>query len=261
MNTSKPQVQEVKRQRPSWDDEHAYDISVNWSFRRWAWEFLRRNPEYQAIKPNARGPGYRDLYARFGRTTLKDFNQHYDTPTPGDESRAWLPERHSGFYVPKFSSERELNLTLKQGEVAVVLDLSRTISAGRAAVESMLSHVRADLMAEMDRYESLLRLKDAPLPKIKKPRRHKLLIRLRILDAIYANASDDEIITCIYPPYNRTRTLPTGDALSRARRMLSEDKKRARALMNGGYLELVPLDYLQDKSGTKEEDDSKSDEE
>jgi len=248
-----------KRQRPNWDDERAYEISSDWSYRRWAWEFLRRNPEYQAIKPNSRGPGFKDLYARFGRTSLKPFDQHYDLPTRGDQMRAWLPERHSGFRsVLRPFEEQKIELTIGRGKVAVLLDLNQTIRAGKAAIDSMLSHVKADLMGELERYEQALKKKGEVVPSIKKPRRDKLLIRLRILDAMFANASDEQMILKLYDPYRKTKKLPAGDDLARERRKLSIDKKRAKDLMNGGYLELVPLDYLQDKTSIREESSPKA---
>ncbi|KAB8050756.1 hypothetical protein GCN74_26790 [Janthinobacterium sp. FT14W] len=233
--------------RPLWSDEGNYSAHLSWSYRRWAWEFLRRNPAYQKAC-NIVGPRRKHVSLEFGRVNLKPFKAVYGED---DNFRYWLPELITDTDSCHLDEGEEVHYHLKNGQVAIVFDLSRTVGGGLAAINSMLSHAKMRLFKELEEYDKSFNGKGREAPQIKKPRRDKLLQRLRICDAIHMDATDEEIILNFYPFSCSENKLPTGVELARVVRLIKEDKKAAKELMEGGYLALVPLDYRQDKSSRK----------
>jgi len=80
-------------------------------------------------------------------------------------------------------------------------------------------------------------------------RHFRLLHLLRLLDATQKKARDEEIITLLYPQYRNVLKCGLGASheSAMARDRMSEDKKTASLLMENGYLELIPRDYIQDR--------------
>jgi len=78
--------------RRNWMDEASYVDHQKWSYKQWAWHFLQRNPEYQAASIRT-GPNSVEHAAKFGRTSLKPYNQQYLKAE--DDNKCWLVERVS----------------------------------------------------------------------------------------------------------------------------------------------------------------------
>ena len=234
--------------RPNWMDVAAYPDNENWSYKRWAWCFLQRNPKYQAVSITT-GPKSGERAETFGRTSLKPYKASYTHAD--DEKKCWLAERISNIDGCHVASGRTITYVLEPGEVAFVIDLRRTVGAGRAAIAAMLVDARGRLDNEVSKFERELTKSSSNLPEIKKPRRNKLLQRLRMCDAMWKRATDDELIRVFYPGYCVDGMLPTGYERAQVIRKIRGEQKAAITMMEGGYLALIPLHYIQDKSSKK----------
>lgn len=239
--------------RPDWKNETSYGPTSLWSYRRWAWEFLRRNPEYQERSENlkeAMSGNKKKLAHDFGRCNLKPFREPYGDD---DASRLWLAETIDPTAGKVLGKNGLPRFELRPGYAVLMVDLTQTTKAGRAALNSLLSHAKELLATELDKYEKTL----PPDQRTKTPkvRRDKLFIWLRIYDAIeYSKASEEDVIREFYGK----RRNPSDPDWDSTRKKLKYDLKRARQMVKQEYLTLVPLDYLQEKSSKKNNSDEQS---
>lgn len=231
--------------RPYWADIGAYVDYEEWSYKRWAWHFLQRNPMYQEVSIKG-GPASGQRAAQFGRTNLKPYKERYSDDE--DEKKGWLPERVSRLDNCVLPAGRTVSYDLKFGEVALVIDLGRTANAGRAALTAMLVDARGRLDMELEKLAQGLSKSGSNLPQIRKPRRNLLLQRLRMCDALWARATDDELIRVFFKGHCRDGVLPTAYERQQVIRKVRRLQNDAIKMMEGGYLELIPLHYIQDKS-------------
>ena len=234
--------------RPNWTDEAAYPDNKKWSYKRWAWHFLQRNPEYQEVS-NRTGPNSSARAAKFGRTSLKPYREKYLEVE--NHKKCWLAEQVSNMDSCYLARGKTVTYELERGEVAFVIDLRRTVGGGRAAIAAMLADARSRLDGELDNFGRELTKSGSDLPKIKKPRRDKLLRRLRMCDAMWKRATDDELIRVFYPGYCLDGKLPNGYERAQVIRKVRDEQRAAITMMTSGYLELIPLHYIQDKSSKK----------
>lgn len=234
--------------RPNWVDLEAYPNNEDWSYKRWAWHFLQRNPQYQeiSVKP---GPLSQTRANQFGRTSLKPYKATYTDED--DDRKCWLPERVSSVDSCLVAAGRTVTYELERGEVAFVIDLRRSVHAGRAAITAMLIDARDRLDEELAKFERGLEKTGSELPEIRKPRRNKLLQRLRMCDAMWKRATDDELIRGFYAGHCTNGALPTGYERAQVVRKIRKEQRAAIRMMQGGYLELIPLYHIQDKSSKK----------
>ncbi|MBC8726600.1 DUF2285 domain-containing protein [Paraburkholderia sp. 31.1] len=257
-----------KQKRPQWRDESSYPSEpAKWSYRRWAWEFLRRNPEYfeECDKINTEpdwlvsaGAGdsrqanrtrmmdlhrNKEVARRFGRCELKSCWEAYRDEE--DSERLWLSET-----VQKVERWRpsggEVRMELESGQVAIVFDLNRCIESGRSAMAPLLGHAKEILDRELAAYEKTL--PDGQRSKVNRIRRDKLLLWLRLYDAEYSGADRGEMAEVLYADRLKGPAREYQHRITEVRKRISADLKRAREMVESGYLGLVPLDSLQDRS-------------
>ncbi len=69
---------------PDWRDPQAYAFTARLTAAQWAWEFLRRNPEYRRAWADFSAT-WRDLEAAYGSPPHRDF------PAWRQDPRAWVP--------------------------------------------------------------------------------------------------------------------------------------------------------------------------
>lgn len=231
--------------RPHWADIGAYVEYEVWSYKRWAWHFLQRNPMYQQVSIKG-GPLSGERAAQFGRTNLKPYKERYTDDD--DEKKVWLPERVSKLDSCVLPAGRTVSYDLKFGEVALVIDLGRTANAGRAALTAMLVDARGRLDQELEKLGRGLSKSGGKLPQVRKPRRNMLLQRLRMCDAMWARATDDELIRVFFKGHCRDGALPAAYERQQVIRKVRRLQNDAIKMMERGYLELIPLHYIQDKS-------------
>lgn len=259
----------TKQPRPNWRDASSYPPERNtWSYRAWAWEFLRRNPDYwiesnsidlqpdwlaafeageaarewssARMKDLSRG---RELARRFGRCELKSCWEAYRKEE--DDERLWLSET-----VEQASSWRpprdEIRMELEQGQVAIIFDLNRCIESGRSAMTSMLGHAKEILGRELAAYEESQ--SEERRSKVNRIRRNKLFLWLRLYDAEYSRADRGEMAEILYADRLKGPATDQQYRMTEVRKRISADLNRAREMVQSGYLGLVPLDSLQERS-------------
>lgn len=259
------------QKRPVWDDENSYPpVPDNWSYRRWAWEFLRRNPAYQEeckkvdreplwLAPlqadkTARGRGGQGMLAalqrnaeaagRFGRCELKWFGEEYREEEDGE--RLWLAEtvvQVTGWRP----SGSEIRMDLESGQVAMIFNLNRCLESGQAAKSSMLEHARKILDQELKAY--VAKLSTGERAKTSKFRRNKLFLWLRLYDAIeYAEAERSEVAEVLYKHLVDVPAIDRQQGMTAASKRISADLKRAKEMVEYDYRGLIPLDSIQERS-------------
>lgn len=227
-----------------WDDDVAYESSHQWSYRRWAWEFLRRNVEYQAAcngASRARGADHTAQSATFGRVDLRPFWREYQ---PSDDRRSmWLAESVQIVGSIEWGID-EPSKPLKEGQVALIFDLTQTATSGKAAIRSMQAHadqLLRDALAEFSRSTKDFALK----PRMYKPISKVLLARyLRLYDAIEIfRESTDATVSVLYPQYwDQDKQSIVDGRRQEAQKLISKNLMKAREMVSRTYKTLVPLD-------------------
>jgi hypothetical protein len=238
-----------KNQSLIWKDKNHYPVLKKSSYRHWAWEFLKRNDGYREACRSREGklasPAAHLLVKKFGRRTFKSFNSNYSALE--DSEQHWLAEAILKVVPCRSIEGQEVKLKLSDGEVALVFDLTQAQKSGKAALTSLLSSAKKTLSAQLELYEK--RIVKEERSRIIKPRRAKLLLLLRLYDAkITYHAPEAEIFRELYPAqYGKNKTL-TDRQLLALRKKVSADLIRAKDMVRNGYLSLIPLDYIQEKS-------------
>ncbi len=176
---------------PDWTKPHQYPDPKTTSLRQWAWEFLRRNPEYQQLweKFDALPPGpiyegrsayaYMDIRERFEKEfgildpaappmTIADpdfkWRLRFTNPPrywilPID----WLEDDE--FEMPEIDLEHSAEVVLK---FDVRLPLPRQINSAKMILETQAKRLaKAGLLggerAQIKKYQNYLRILDAKL--------------------------------------------------------------------------------------------------
>jgi len=226
-----------------WDDDEEYAGSDTWSYRRWAWEFLRRNPAYQAAcrtAPRHRGADNSEVAAKFGRLDLRPYWSRYGY---GDDQRSmWLAE-HVDVVTTLPWSGAPLDKPLREGQVALIFDLVQTSAAGTAALSAMEDRVGMLLRNALKRAEE----EGVVQSKLFKPVTKPLLAKyLRLYDAIeYFKVSRDDTVKVLYPQFwDRKAEAIADGARADAHKAISKNLQKARKLVSHEYQTLVPLDVI-----------------
>jgi len=115
----------------------------------------------------------------------------------------------------------------------------------QAALSSMIANARIDLYSELEKFEEARNQAGESISRTIKPRLDKLLPRLRMCDAMWKSATDEELMRVLYPEDFRNGKVQTAEERARRIRTIREDQRAAIQMMESGYLELVPLDYLE----------------
>ncbi|WP_211632428.1 transcriptional regulator domain-containing protein [Paraburkholderia nemoris] len=236
---------------PVWSNVDDYGDYRQWTYRRWAWEFLRRNRKYidacVRFNESRRGPrGGRNsaemvaVAAQFGRWDLKHFNDPYD-----EKDRYWLSERVVSHGWVERKDDGRKTFDLVAGQVAIVFDVRPIVSSGPAALRAMLDQATEILTAEYRELtdpEGKLGYKGslAKAAGVRKPRLkpETLLEKLRVYDAtVHQGASIDDVAERLFAegrPNQSSRQRAAYNSRTQAKAMVEELK----------CLELVPRDYV-----------------
>jgi hypothetical protein len=243
--SNKISVNEEKRL--DWRDDSLYEGREDWSNRCWAWEFLRRNLKYQKLCTDTKwGPTTAKQYlgTEFGRINLKRHTFSYGAKEDNEEH--WLSE---GIIQMKPNDKNDSIVVhhLSAGEVAIVFNLGSTLYSGKAAIAAQLYHAKKCLLNQLIKYEQ--KLPADKKPKIRKPHRDLWPLLLRLYDAkMHCNASADEIIKILYTSKrNKEKELDKLDKIAVGKK-ISTHFKLAKQMVDTGYLALIPLDFIQNRT-------------
>jgi hypothetical protein len=219
------------RERPTGDaDDRAYRGADTWPKKRWAWEFLRRNPGFQeACAKVARGLADKDDIAReFGLREFKHAKEPY----------AKKPPRFTAATISTRIRARESDADvyqrkLKLGELVVVLRLEDCLR-NPAALDSQL---RAVQRSARRRLAQLARDRGVSLPELRVTKVEDWIDYLRILDVWATGVSQDQVALKVYSHiFNGTETRDDRRSFVRAR------IDAARSFATTRYLDIAVAD-------------------
>jgi hypothetical protein len=225
--------QAKKWHAPDWKDSEAYGDVASWSDRRWAWEFLRRNAAYQDIRTVGGPPSVQLKVGReFGRAKVRPYWSEYSTEEERDD--VWLFDRviveqgWDGF-------DTKPQTPLATTEIAIKLDLFVAMSSGEAARNILVEKIKLLLDEQMaDRWGE----DGFPDRATRRPSNSELFQYLRLVDA--GNTSALELAPFLYPEYCTASKIADRVLVTCGASNISRQRNRAKMMVNGGYLCLVP---------------------
>jgi hypothetical protein len=125
---------------PDWRYPSAYGDPTNWTDRRWAWEFLRRNANYQNIASFI-GPAklQQSVGRRFGRIKLRPYWVEYGVEE--ESSNVWLVDRivvEHGWE----GGDSKPQSPLADTEIGLKIDLAIIMESGESALNILMKKSR-----------------------------------------------------------------------------------------------------------------------
>jgi len=154
----------------------------------------------------------------------------------------WLAE-HVDVVTELPWSGAPLDNPLREGQIALIFDLTQISAAGTAALSAMEDRVHVLLR------QALKRAKDEGVvqPKSFKPVTKPVLAKyLRLYDAIeYFKIARDDTVKVLYPQFWDRKTKAIADGVrADAHKAISKNLQKARKLVSHEYQTLVPLDVI-----------------
>lgn len=229
----------TKPKRPNGVDEDRYKGINSWSYRKWSWEFLRRNAKFIAACNRVKGGSEfekQKVAASFGLRKFKDYRESY-------RSGAGIPKYEIGS-IRSWSS-LELNkketvsktIKLKSGQVLICFDLAAAIKDKRA-LDKQLSRASARLEKRLQEYSKITQ----QVIKSHKAKAMNFGAYIRLLDGTNAGKKP---IDCAKLVFKGRAEMVTDHYLRQA---VKSPLEAANDLAREGYLYLSLLD---DKPTTK----------
>ena len=198
-----------KKGRPSGSDTDSYKGLEKWSYRRWAWAFLRRNEIFQAECKRVNAINSEEerkaVAAEFGLRSYKSYTDAYIGKSGKPRFTIGLVTSISHLSIDQ-NQDRKVRAALKPGQVLIRFDLSSAL-------------------ADIHVLEKQIRLADIRLKKCLKSYEAKLKVRslakehsvstfghyLRLLDARAAGKTQLEAGLMIAPKKARQLKDPRSD--------------------------------------------------
>lgn len=209
-----------------------YKNYERWSYRRWAWEFLRRSPEFRRAcdqVKNASAPEQKAVANRFQLKKFKRYNEAYKG-TSGYP--IFLPATISSFtHDPSLKDDIQKKIRSRPGKVIVVFDLNAALKQERFLNKQLQSTERR-LKKRLEKLRQLNNVNE--IAGAIKPKRSKYLIYLRILDLLAAGKSKIECAQAL----SKDNTIKTSTDASQE---LGKHIKAAKLLSSEGYIYLTSV--------------------
>lgn len=226
--------------RPEWNKEDTYPVGWNdWSYSRWAWEFLRRNTKFQEACErllNAPEERQRAMARSFGLLEFKYFKE----PHRDGNGCFWLPEAICKVHPGK---DKVINamVRLNPGEVALVFDLNLVGKVGMSTLDAQLCNARAIL--EQNRQEFGIQERSSKVTK------RSLFRLLRVYDGVvYSGNSVASVARELEPDNFKAINGRTSDLSASATKRVGDQLKRAIRMVEDDYILLPSRDYIQNRS-------------
>jgi len=225
---------EPKWTAPDWRDPLAYGDVTLWSGRRWAWEFLRRNKDYQGVS-GAPVPAkvQSDRGRRFGRAKIRLYWADYGSEE--ERNDVWLLDQVIAAHGWEgFDSRPQTPLT--STEMAVKFDLSLVMASGEAAVNDLIAKIKKIVDDEIkDRWGE----DGFPANPTRRPSTSDLFLYLRLIDA--GRTSSLKLAPFLYPEYCTPRGEADPILVKNGSSNISRHRSKAKKMIGGGYLSLIPV--------------------
>ena len=228
---------ERKWTAPDWRNPLAYGDVTSWGGRRWAWEFLRRNEDYQRISV-LRGPAnvQLDRGRKFGRAKLRPYWADYSKEE--ERNDVWLLDQViTAHGWEGFDSKPQTSLT--STEITVKFDLSVVMASGEAAVNYLIDRIKRIVDDEIKyRWGE----EGFPAEPTRRPSTSDLFLYLRLIDA--GRTSSLELAPFLYPEYCTPQGKADPILVRNGAPNISKHRSKAKKMVGGGYLSLVPTTKL-----------------
>jgi hypothetical protein len=235
---------------PDWTKREEYPAPCDrGQMTVWAWEFLRRNPEYRVfwkvkIEPfidmtgghlpplkelKARlvpGGIYRDAAGNFW-LYLDELRARFGVENPSPPQSA-TPSHFAANYISWVENERgeDQRISLERHQVAYIFDLTRPLKH-----QFKMAWKSATLQQKYKQESGVINLKKS------RNRAENYVLYLRILDADEAGARPKDICDLLLPDI-----LDDYNAGSMRLKALADKRKAALKLRDGGYRSLLDLE-------------------
>jgi hypothetical protein len=185
-----------KKKRPDGTDVSRYANINNWSYRRWAWEFLRRNTNFITACKRAQDGSEADkqnVANEFGLKQFKDYRESYIGSSGSPKFSIGSISSWSHLDAKKKSARKQA-VRIEFGQIVIRFDLEQAIQ-DRKAVDKQLRLAKLKLENSLDEYESQTDRKST-LKEFKPSVFGKCL---RALDGMAAGMSQPKIAAQIFP--------------------------------------------------------------
>lgn len=175
--------------RPTGEDRTEYKGHPTWSYKRWSWEFLRRNAGFiAACKAAGRDPGLQSHVAQ--EYQLQRFKSCKEAWSNGDGRPRFASSTVTFHTSANNDDARQLRLRLNSGEVLFRVRLSTTIQ-DRQAVDAQLRAIEKIIRREQLIYRTHVGAEEAEVAQAKP----QLFLRsLRIVDLLRGRNKDDTAV-------------------------------------------------------------------
>lgn len=171
-------------QRPKGTHLADYLGHQSWSYRKWAWEFLRRNEAFISACDAASEDDLAKQAEIAATFKLKRF-RHYGWDFQGTKAEAprFLPSDVSFWSFKGTDATHHPKLSMQNGQVFVRFDVSQAI-LDSGAIEAQLRKAHRVLLTQLKKYVQSVGVKP---PRAHKPRKDNYLRLIRLLDLLDAN--------------------------------------------------------------------------
>lgn len=165
--------------RPTGITKDEYAGHEKWTYRRWAWEFLRRNPEFIKACKTAKEDLAKqvEVASEFGLKRFKPYTEAY-----GRDRRlpVFLSAAVGTWFAVDASRERTMSVKLREGQVLVRFNLAAGREDARA-IQAQLATAEKTIRALQRKYMHAIAAQE-PAASESKP---KYFVRhLRLLDLL-----------------------------------------------------------------------------
>lgn len=204
----------------------------NWSYHRWAWEFLRRNPEFRKACDSVKNASAAEQNAVANRFQLKKFKRYNEAYKGVSGYPIFLPATISSFtHDPSLEDDILKKIRSRPGQVIVVFDLNVALKQEQFLNKQMQSAERK-LKKRLKKLRQVNNVTE--IAGQAKPKRSKYLNYLRILDLLAAGKSKIECAQVL----SRDNTIKTSEDASQE---LGKQIKAAKLLSSEGYIYLTSI--------------------
>ena len=178
MTATTPSARKTKP-RPTGTTKDEYAGHEKWTYRRWAWEFLRRNPEFINACKAAKDDLAKqvEVASEFGLKRFKPYTEAY-----GRDRRlpVFLNAAVGMWSAVDASRKRTVSVTLREGQVLVRFNLAAGREDARA-IQAQLATAEKRLKAPQTQYMKAI---GAQEPKATESKPMYFVRHLRLLDLL-----------------------------------------------------------------------------
>jgi hypothetical protein len=216
-------------------NEEEYKNHKDWSNRRWAWEFLRRNHAFQERCRDARTEEEQQEVADdFGLKRFKDYRERTLS-----RARGWRIPIFKAGAISSWSNvagnegaRKRHNVTLAHGQALIRFDLAAALTSPRG-LRVQLAAAEKRLNARIAQYVEATGKKAA---KVATPHRDLFIRHLRLLDLLHSKHTEEQALAIV----NKAR-LNGGSVNADVKSELRKTIEQAKHYAERGYIDIAMM--------------------